>query len=55
MFSVLLHYERHEIREDFERTARDRTLPLEISIAADVSTADASGALAVDKSSGDQS
>ena len=35
-FSLLLNFERHEIKEDFERTARDRALPLESSIAANV-------------------
>ena len=35
-FSLLLNFERHEIKEDFERTASDRGLALESSIAVNV-------------------
>ena len=35
-FSLLLNFERHEMKEDFERTASDRALALESSIATDV-------------------
>ena len=35
-FSLLLNFERHEIKEDFERTASDKALSLESSIATNV-------------------
>ena len=35
-FTLLINFERHEIKEDFERTASDRALALESSIAANV-------------------
>ena len=35
-FSLLLNFERHEIKEDFNQTASDRALALESSIAANV-------------------